>query len=146
VEVEANSTTKSESKSKRSRDERSIIAVSSPVIKVYGSTGVDVVGVETEAMEATLDLEVTEAADRISPNGAWIKSEAKGIIEKDAPVSNTIGRVGARVGPTDVGVGTEAEAEATTVGATVGGTAVAVGVAEAKVSTVGPAPIRETSR
>ena len=104
--------TESESKAKRSGDERSIgsTETSSPVIKVYGS-------LERVALEAT--LETTEAADRINPNGA-IKSDLNGMSEKDAPVSRTIGRVGA--------VGTESEivvvvtvrgltVEATTVGA-----------------------------
>ena len=91
---ESKSMERSESKSmERSVDERSIASTetSSPVIKACGSTGVD------GALEAT--LEATETADRISPHGAWskAKSEGNGVSEKEAPVSNTIGSVGARV-------------------------------------------------
>ena len=76
--METNSTkTKSESVDERSTE---IVSVSSPVIKVYGSIGV----------EATLESnwesnsEATEAEARSDPNG--VKSEVKGIMEKDAPV------------------------------------------------------------
>jgi len=66
--AEANSkvSTESESKSKRSGDERSEIIISSPVIKVYGSTGVEV------TVETTLVLETTKAGGgvRINPHGA----------------------------------------------------------------------------
>jgi len=52
VRVEANSkvSTELESKSMRSGDERSVVVVSSPVIKAYGSTGVEV------TLEVTLEL------------------------------------------------------------------------------------------
>jgi len=70
------------------------------------------------------------------------KSDLEGLTETDAPVSNAIGSVGARA-KFGWRVGTESEvvtdgAEATVV--------VATGVAEAKVSIVGSAPIKETNR
>jgi len=66
------------------------------------------------------------------------------LIENDAPVSNTIGRVGTEL-ETEVVVGTEAKTadEESTVAEEA---TVAVGSAEAKGSTVVPAPIRETIR
>jgi len=82
AEAKSKVSTESESKSTGSGDERSEVVVSSPVIKVYGSTGVEVTWVAT--------LETAEVADRINPNGAGIKSEAKETMEKDALVSNTI--------------------------------------------------------
>jgi len=138
--------TESESKSERSEDERSevVVVVSSPVIKVYGST-----------------LEATEVADRINPNGASErKSGLNGMSEKEAPVSNTIGRVeaGSKFGWRG---GTESEvavvAEATTVGArstvaveaTTGGAgAVSTVAVTTEVDGVGEwmSPIRELNR
>jgi len=91
VRVEANSkvSTKLVSVDERSTGSTET-ETSSPVIKVYGSI---------KAMEAVLEvtleatLETTEAEDWSNPDGVGVrKSEAKGIIEKDAPVSNTIGR------------------------------------------------------
>jgi len=70
------------------------------------------------------------------------KSEAKGVLEKEAPVSNTIGRVGAGAG-FGWSSGTESEAVSTTAAKE---STVAVGSAEAKGSTVVPAPMRETVR
>jgi len=80
-----------------SGDERSV--ASSPVIKVYGSTGVEV-------------ALTTEVADQINPNGApERKSDLNGVSKKEAPVSNTMGSVGAG---SKFGwrVGTESEVEA----------------------------------
>ena len=123
-----------------SRDERSK-AMSSPVIKVYGSTGVEARALET-----------TEMGDRNNPYGAWAtgrKSEATGVLLKEAPVSKTIGNA---VGTESEAVGVGAEATTVGVGATVaeestvGVATEVVGVAEAKVSKVGLAPIRETNR
>jgi len=98
--------------------ERSI--ASSPVIKVYGSAGVEANSEEALKVgttELSLESEATKAGDRINPYGAWAtgrKSEANGVLEKEAPVFKTIGNV----------VGTESEAvvvgaEATTVGTAV---------------------------
>jgi len=54
-----------------SGDERSNATASSPVIKVYGSTGV-----EANAEQA-LESETTKVGDRINPYGAWVTSRAK---------------------------------------------------------------------
>jgi len=139
--VEANSTVSTESESGNERS----IAVSSPVIKVYGSVGVEAtLKPEVETTELTVGSNTSEAADRRSPYEAWAtgrKSEANGARAKGAPVSGTIG--------TEAEVVAVVRAGATTVGAA---TTVAVatevvdGVAEAKGLSVGPAPIRETIR
>jgi len=69
-----------------SGDERSrSTETSSPVIKVYGSTGVDVaLKLELKTTELTWESDTSEAADRKSPYGAWAtgrKSEANGVSE-----------------------------------------------------------------
>jgi len=74
-----------------------------------------------------------------------MKSEGKGIMEKDAPVSKTIGRVGARFGwrvGTELEVVVAVEAETTGVGVvlTVAVTTEVVGVGEWR------SPIRESNR
>jgi len=120
-ELESITTEDPEAKSESimvSGDERST-ETSSPVIRVYGSTGVEARALET-----------TEIGDRINPYGAWVtgrKSEAKGV-KKEAPVSNTTGGVGAE---TKFGWNvTESEGVAAT---TVAVATEVVGVAEATV-------------
>jgi len=146
--AEANSkvSTESESKSKRSGDERSVVVVSSPVIKVDGSTGVEV------TLEVTLELEATKVADRINPNGAWIKSEAEaGAMGKEAPVSIKY-RTGFGWMIVGTKVGTESEvavvAEATTVGAgsTVGAVSTVAAMTEVVEVVVGLSPIASRDR
>jgi len=104
----------------RSTDRSTETETSAPVIKVCGSTGVDV----------ALKLETTEAeADRKSPHGAWAtgrKSEANGVSEQDAPVSKTIGRAGATESEVEaVGAGSTTADAGSTVAAELTGVAVA---------------------
>jgi len=130
-----------------SGDERSngSTEMSSPVIKVYGSTG-------AEASLEVRALETTKMGDRNSPYGAWVtgkKSEAKGVLEMEAPVSNTIGtKFGWRVeteSETGVAVGTESTAaDAVVTESTVEATTVVVGLAtevDGGVKVVGASPM-----
>jgi len=134
VEASSNST-ESESVDERSTGSTE---TSSPVIKVYGSFKAMEAALEA-VLEATLELETTEAEGWINPYGAEVKSKAKGIMEKDAPVSNTMGSIGTEL----EAVG--AVAEATTVGATtvptVAGTTEGVVVLG-----MSPIPIRVSNR
>jgi len=121
------------------------------VIKVYGSTGEETLTLKTEL---TWELETTEVGDRINPYGAWAtgrKSEANGVLEKEAPVSKTMGSVGARAkfgwrvgteSETGVAVGTESTAaDAVVTESTVEVTTVVVGLATEVVDGVGFSPI-----